>query len=400
MATHRTETIRQSNTLALLRTLRVAGPVARIDLGRRNGMSSATVTSITAELLEYGLILEHESSPVRGRGRGRPRTLIDLDPRAAAVVCAKLSFNEVRFVVGDFKGQIHHSVVYTLDTHDFSAAALCDFLIDKIEALQGETAKQFQRFAGICVAVQGVVSPAEGAIVWSPAGSFRNAPIAERLAQAFHCPVNLENDTNCIGRAIVSQPEYEHCRDLVVIMLGYGIGMCVFIGGRSYSGANGSSAEFGHTKYQPDGALCACGRRGCIEAYLSDYALYRDARAFLELPEGDPFHPAEYQMQALTEHARRGDAVAVSLFDKAGRVLGHGLANVLALFNPELVLVTGSGVRAYDLLEPAMRRALREALVPELIGTTRIAPYPWDRDLSCLGGIATALQAAEPALTA
>ncbi len=400
MTTQRLESIRRANTLTLLRSIRVHGPVARIDLCKRHNMSSAGATSITGQMLRHGLIVERESTPDLNRGRGRPRTLIELDPFAASVVCVKLSFNEIRLVVGDFKGQIHRSVVYSLDTHDFTADSLCTFLIDKIEALRAETGMRFRRFLGICIAVQGVVRIAEGAIGWSPAVSFRNAPVAHRLARAFDCPVQLENDTNCIGKAIVSQPDYHRLRNLVVIMLGYGVGMCVFIDGKLYRGATGSSGEFGHTKYEPDGALCACGARGCIEAYLSDYAMYRDARPFMHLPEGDAMHPSEAQMKALTDLGREGHPVAVNLFQKAGRVLGAGLANVVALFNPEQVLVTGSGVRAFDLMQPVMVRTLEDNLVAELVGATRIDAYPWDRDLSCLGGIATALEAGDPQVMA
>lgn len=397
MATRHITTIRQDNILALLRALRREGPMARVELGQRIGVSSATVTSITAELMEHGLILEREADRPSSRPRrGRPRTMIDLDPAAAAVVCVKLSLNEIRLVVGDCKGLIQQSVVYTLDTHDFSPEGLIGFLVERIEALRAEVDHRYRRFAGIGVAVQGVAAAAEGEIVWSPAFAFRRARIAERLAEAFRCRVCLDNDTNCIGRAIMMQPEYRHCRDLAVLMLGYGVGMCLFVDGRPYVGATGSSGEFGHSKYQFDGALCACGRRGCIEAYVGDYALYREARAFLELPGGDPFHPDEAQMQALTELARAGDPVAASVFDNAARVLGVGLSNVLALFNPDAVVITGSGVRAYDLLEAPMKAALHECLVPELVGATRIDSHPWDRDLSCLGGIAAVLEAADP----
>jgi predicted NBD/HSP70 family sugar kinase len=182
---------------------------------------------------------------------------------------------------------------------------------------------------------------------------------------------------------------------LVVIMLGYGIGMSVLINGVPFLGANGSAAEFGHSKYQPDGALCACGRRGCIEAYTSDYALYRAAAEHLELPAGDSAHPSEQQMQALTQLALQGDPLAQRIYAEAGRALGVGIANVLALFNPDLVLITGSGVRGFDAMQAAMHSAIDEALVAELMGTTRIESCAWDRDMTCMGGIAMALNATD-----
>lgn len=395
MAFQSIDTSRQDNTLAVIRTLREQGPVARIDLGALNGISSATVTSISAELLQQGLIAEQPPETPRPSGRGRPKTLIQLAPEAACVVCVKLSINEIQVVVGDFAGQVRHSEHHSVSTLTLTADGLAALLEEKISAVCAQQLKGFQRLAGICLAVQGVVSSQNGTIIWSPALSFRHAPISAQLAKRFNCSVLLENDANCIASLLAAQPAYADCPNLVVIMLGYGIGMSVLINGVPFLGANGSAAEFGHSKYQPDGALCACGRRGCIEAYASDYALYRAAADHLALPTGDSAHPSEQQMQALTQLALQGDALAQRIYAEAGRALGYGIANVLALFNPDMVLITGSGVRGFDAMQAAMYSAIDEALVVELMGTTRIESCVWDRDMTCMGGIAMALHATD-----
>lgn len=395
MALPPTDTSRHDNTLAVIRTLRNQGPVARVDLGALNGISSATITSISADLIQQGLINERPPETLRPTGRGRPKTLVQLDPNAACVVCIKLSINEIQVVVGDFLGQVRHSEHHIVPTLTLSADDLAMLLEEKISAVCAQQLKGFQRLAGICLAVQGVVSLQSGTIIWSPALSLRNVPISSRLAERFHCSVLLENDANCIASVLAAQPAYSGYPHLVVIMLGYGIGMSVLINGVPFLGANGSAAEFGHSKYQPDGALCACGRRGCVEAYASDYALFRAAADHFNLPPGDSAHPSEEQMQALTQLALNGDPAAQRIYTEAGRALGYGIANILALFNPDLVLITGSGVRGFGAMQPAMHAAIDEALVAELIGTTRIESCAWDRDMTCMGAIAMALQATD-----
>ena len=357
MALLSSDSSRHDNTLAVIRTLRDQGPIARVDLGALNGISSATVTSISTELLHQGLITERPPDALRRNGRGRPKTLIQLTPNAASVICIKLSINEIQLVVGDFAGHVHHSEHHAVSTLTLSADDLGALLEEKISAVCEQQLESFERLAGICLAVQGVVSSQSGTIIWSPALGLRNVSISDRLAERFHCNVLLENDANCIANVLASQPAYAHCPNLVVIMLGYGIGMSVLINGVPFLGAHGSAAEFGHSKYQPDGALCACGRRGCIEAYASDYALYRAAADHLALPAGDSAHPSEQQMQALTQLALQGDPVAQRIYAEAGRALGYGIANVLALFNPDLVLITGSGVRGFGAMQPAMQGA-------------------------------------------
>ncbi|MBD3895321.1 ROK family transcriptional regulator [Halomonas sp. ML-15] len=395
MASQPHDSSRHDNTLAVIRSLREHGPAARVDIGTRNGISSATVTSISADLLQQELITELPPDVSRPSGRGRPKTLIHLDTEAACVICVKLSINELQLVVGDFAGQVRHSEHHSVATLTLTPGDLTALLEEKIAAVCTTALANHRRLAGICLAIQGVVSSHSGTLIWSPALSFRNAPLSPPLAERFGCPVLLENDANCIASVLATQPAYAGYPNLVVIMLGYGIGMSVMIDGVPFVGANGSAAEFGHSKYQPGGALCACGKRGCIEAYASDYALYREAREVLDLPAGDSAHPSEQQMQALTQLAMQGDPEAQRIFAEAGRALGYGMANLLALFNPDLVLITGSGVRGYAAMQESMQTALDEALVSELIGPTRIVSCPWDRDMTCLGGIAIALQATD-----
>lgn len=390
-----TDSIRTDNTLALIRSLRAHGAMARVDLAAANQLSSATVTSISGELLERGVVVERPLSTQNLGHRGRPKTLIALDPNVACVITIKLSINEVRLTVGNFCGDLHYSDTQAIDTLSLTAEALIELLIQHIDGLSQRLAATSGPVASICLAVQGIVSPIRGSIVWSPAFALRNVDVVSPLRARFACPVQLDNDANCISAAITSHPDYMTIPNLAVIMLGYGVGMAIMIDGKPYLGAHGSSAEFGHTKYESNGALCACGKRGCIEAYVSDYALYRDAHTLLTLPAGDSAHPSEEQMQALVRLAENDNPIARQIFAKAGQVLGTGIANVLALFNPDQVLITGSGVRAYDQLKPSLDQALNDALVEELIGQTRLTTYSWDHDMTCMGAIQLALKAAD-----
>ncbi len=207
----------------------------------------------------------------------------------------------------------------------------------------------------------------------------RNVNIGGPLARRFNLPVVAMNDADCIALAIRHRAELQAVENLAVVMLGTGIGMGLILGGKLHSASSGAGAEFGHTKYQIDGPLCHCGRRGCIESFVGDYALYRDARSMLDLPNTDALHPSEEQMQALVELAESGHPVATSLFQQAGRALGYGLSNLIALIGPDLILITGSGVRGYGQMEAEMRRSLEEALVDTSAGPDRNPRLSLDR---------------------
>ncbi|HVM83915.1 MAG TPA: ROK family protein [Candidatus Binatia bacterium] len=370
----------------ILNALRVHGPQARVDLSAIVEMSPATVSGVTGELVRAGAmreVLERDPSE-SGRGRGRPKVTIELVPQTAHVVAVKLSINEVQVALGDFTGGTALTETRAVDTRSLSAEGLVEVLGEAIARCRDKMAPGYGPCLGIGLAIQGLVRDSD-MIAWSPALSVRDVDIVRPLVERFGLPVYAANDANCIALALRNRPEFQSVDNMAVLMLGTGVGMGLIVGGKVYDGRTGAAAEFGHTKYQMDGPFCHCGRRGCIESFVGDYALYRDARAMLDLPNTDALHPSEEQMQVLCDLASRGDPVALGLFEQAGRALGFGLTNLIALISPSLILVSGSGVRAYEYLEPSMRGSLRDGLVETLLANTHIRPYPWNEDLTLRG---------------
>lgn len=386
-----TEMIRAANRNDIIHTLRNYGPLARVDLGSQIGLSPATVTAITAMLQQEQLIIEVSSKTREPSTRGRPRVLIDLNTKARHVLGVKLSINELRLVLGDFKGNIAHQEKFQLNTLSLDEASLIAELGQKIEDFSARHSHDYGPLTAIGIAVQGFVDSVNGTVVWSPALDCRHIEIATPLRERFKVPVFVANDANCIALAIKHQPGLRNVNHMAVIMLDYGVGMSLIMDGRLYLGSFGAAAEFGHTKYSPTGPQCRCGKRGCIEAYVSDYAIYRDARMLLDSHNGDAMHPPEEQMQALVDLAQGGNEKIQQLFREAGTVLGTGIANLLALISPEKVIITGAGVRAYDLMKKSIHQALRDSLVEDLIAHTKIEPIAWQEDLTAKGIIALAL---------
>jgi N-acetylglucosamine repressor len=388
-----TEQIRQENKKQIIETLRSRGAMARVDLRKLVNLSPATVTAITADLINDGIIQEVSGDGSPAVGRGRPRVLIDLVKDSVLVLGVKLSMNEIRIMLGDIKGNIINESIIEVQTLKFDESALLLSLETTIGGfISALPSSQSSKIKAIGVAVQGFVDTNKGDIVWSPALSFRHVSITQQLEQHFQLPVTLANDANCIAIAISNQPAYQALQNYVVIMLGYGVGMGMILNGRLYSGHHGAASEFGHTKYETDGAQCQCGKRGCIEAYVSDYALYNDASAMSLLPRVDQLHPSESEMLLLNQMAENKDLNILSLFERAGRVLGYGIANILALISPEKVIISGPGIRAFPYMRSGLMSGLENALVPELIAQTQIEPFEWQEDLTGKGVLVLALK--------
>ncbi|MGI9157699.1 MAG: ROK family protein, partial [Marmoricola sp.] len=183
--------------------------------------------------------------------------------------------------------------------------------------------------------------------------SWRNEPLHERLATLLKLPVLVANDANAalwaehLYGAAVGAPE------VLMVTLGTGIGGALLLDGRLHKGHNGMAGEFGHTQAVPGGRPCECGRTGCWEQYCSGKALVRfaqDAGSDLRGPD-------------LTTAAAAGDPVARGAYVEVGRWLGVGVADLVAGYDPGLVLVGGGVSAAGDLLLAPARRALHETLV-------------------------------------
>ncbi|OKH86838.1 ROK family transcriptional regulator [Thalassospira sp. TSL5-1] len=412
---------RQPSQIAILRYLRLHGPVARIDIGNATGLSPASVTSLTADLIAQGLVQEIQSVPGTndgsngasgsgldphggitgaaagsGNARGRPKVLLDLVPTAAYVIGIKITINLIEIALGNFKGDIERISEHRIQTRDLDEHSLITTLCALIEQFIAEHTDVMARNpAGISIALQGVADNNSGEIMWSPALRHRQIAVTEPLRARYGGLVMMSNDANCIATAITQNTALHHGGDFAVIMLGYGIGMGLVLNGTVYNGPFGAAAEFGHMKYQPDGPLCNCGKRGCLEAYIGDYAILRDASALTDMPNdttiSNRLHPSEHQMMALVDKARCGNEEFADLFRHAGKVLGYGIANLIALLGPERIFITGSGARAFDLMEPDLHRSLQDAQVPELRRGPQIVHLPWDKDIAIQGAIGQCL---------
>ncbi|WP_121252499.1 ROK family protein [Nocardioides ferulae] len=222
--------------------------------------------------------------------------------------------------------------------------------------------------AGVGLAAAGFVDAATERVVFAPHLPWRGDPVRSRLEQLWGVPVALDNDANCAARAELRYGAARGVADAVLVTMGTGIGGALVLDGRVHRGRNGLAGEFGHMQVVPDGRECECGGRGCWEQYSSGNALVRRARSRLgveptmleEMCEGVP---ERLVGPMVTEAAEAGDLVARQAFASVGDWLGVGLANLVAAFDPDLVVVGGGVSAAGDrLLDPA-RAALDRSLV-------------------------------------
>ncbi len=243
------------------------------------------------------------------------------------------------------------------------AALIEDALTDAVHAVAGDSP-----IAGVGLAAAGFVEATGERVMFAPHLPWQDEPVRARLAERWQVPVALDNDANC---AAIAEWEYGAARgagSALVVTMGTGIGGGLVLDGHVVRGANGMAGEFGHMQVVPDGQACECGLRGCWEQYSSGNALVRYARERIGheptmLEESCAGHPERLTGPMVTEAAESGDLLARAAFASVGDWLGMGVANLVAAFDPDCVVIGGGVSAAGDrLLDPA-RVALERSLV-------------------------------------
>ena len=272
------ELVRRQNRHLVLEALRLHGPNPRIELGRLTGLSLASITSITTKLIEEQAILELNDEQTREPVlRGRPKVLIQLNPNAAHVIAMKISIDGIELAMADFSGHVTSRKTVSVATFEMSADRFSKLTIAEIEKFLSLNNKQPSDIVRLGIAIQGVADTLNGSIAWSPAFRARNIKLVGPLEKALGCSCMIANDANMIAEGLIARELYFSRGTTAVVFMGYGVGMGLVIDGEVYHGARGAGAEFGHMNHVPGGAMCRCGRAGCLEAYASDYGILRNA---------------------------------------------------------------------------------------------------------------------------
>jgi predicted NBD/HSP70 family sugar kinase len=213
---------------------------------------------------------------------------------------------------------------------------------------------------GIGVAVPGAVDFFTGVSLYAPQHpNWKNVAVREKFEGTFGVPCFVDHSFNCFALSERLFGLGKGLQSYVCVLIGTGVAAGIVLGGEVYRGANGLAGEFGHTCIEENGLPCACGNRGCIEAYISGPALV--AAAIKELGAdrtGDSPLDAMSDRSGITAEklflaAREGDAVAIRVFSRMGTVLGIGISNLINIFNPQMVILGGFVCQASEFFLPS-----------------------------------------------
>lgn len=349
---------------AVLAQVGALGPTSRASLARLLSVSPALVTQVTKQLIADGLLVELDHSPSQG---GRPARLLGLVADAGRVIGVKVVADHITVVEVGIDGTVVRSATEPFDAASATAIPTLATLLRAFIAGGSD-----RPLLGVGVGVPGDVDDQSLGNVDSTQLGWSHVPLGDVLRRELSLPVLVENNVNALAMAELLHGQARGHDNVLVVTIGTGIGAGIIADGAVLRGHGGGAGEIGHLPTQEDGPRCTCGADGCLESLIGEDALVSAARRRGIIGESAG-------MRTLLARANEGDAAAQELFSHAGHLLGRALAGIVNTIDPEIVILLGEGVEAWNHWSYGFEPALRSGLMPRKRGIP-VAVETWQDD--------------------
>lgn len=385
--------LREMNLSAVLRFIYHDAPLSRSQLAGKTGLNKSTISSLVEDLLERRLI--HETG-INSVGKGRPATLLEINPQAGAAVAVELGVDFVSAALVDFMGNI---LWRKLDKAD--PAASQDKTLGQTMALVEETVDlcrhRGQRILGLSFSIPGTVDLEQGVLIFAPNLNWRNVPFRRIFSGQTGLKVFIENDANAAAVAEHLFGVARNLHDFLFVFAGVGLGSGLFLHDKLYRGKGGYAGEIGHTPIiaEPFQNPCQCGNVGCWETYTNQFSiLQRVENRLVAAPERSliPRLMAEQHsplsMSIVRQAAEAGDHDAIESLTEAGSAMGTGFAVLVNIFNPEKIVLGGPISVGGEYLMASLRESVSKHAMSEILSQAEINLSAFGPDASLIGAAA------------
>lgn len=355
-------TIKNNNLQAVFRIIQRYGPLERKHIQEYSKLSWGTVSKFTA-LLEQAKIIVQNPNPVSNVGK--TPSLVDINGEDYYMIGVDLNFRDIRIVVVDLKGNIIRSHIAGVP----DSSQMIHILLERL----GTTIQEYlenKNVIAISIATQGNIDSEKGiALYLTFAPTWRNIRLKEIVEEKFHIPTYIFHDLDCvlIAEKYFGNSIEDHYRTVIALNTNYGVGMSLMINAQIYAGANHRSGELGHSVAVPNGALCSCGKRGCLEAYASKVGI---TNRFIDaVNSGEPtmMNVADsfrIKYDSIKKYARLGDQLCQKLFDDAAFYLGISLASLSSVLDPDVIIFYGELADDRELYQEKLYKVFSENVYP------------------------------------
>jgi glucokinase-like ROK family protein len=381
--------IRKRNASLVLNQLRLHAPLSRADLAKRIGLNRSTISSIIAQLLEDGLVHETELQTDK---IGRPGLSLELNPAGGCVVGVEIGVAFVHVILTDLLAGVIWRRRFSLPSDEPRDVYLHTAEVMVQQALT-QAEQRNQRVFGIGMSVPGMVDVNEGVLRFAPNLHWHDVALVAPWTQRFNLPVFVENDANAAALGEYLFGVAKDAPNFLYLSAGAGLGGGIIVDGQIFRGHGGYAGEVGHMTIDPNGELCSCGKRGCWETLVGPRAV---VERYKQRAAGNSASTlcnslGDVSFEHIVQAAEMGDVTADTILQGVGHFLGLGIANLVNVFNPQLVVLGGVLSTANEIFIPMIRETVKQNSLFPMRTALSIVPSEAGTDDCIMGAVSLVL---------
>ncbi|WP_037373386.1 ROK family transcriptional regulator [Salinimicrobium xinjiangense] len=379
--------------IKIIENIYFQGPKTNTDICEQFGISSPTSIRLLNQLIDEGWIKKEGQGKSAG---GRKPDLYRLKEDSFYVMGIQLERARIKMAIFDNHNNkiAEFEDLFELESED----GLVDQIYSKANELLKSSKINLEKLLGIGVSMPGLVSSQQGKNFTYFIKEEESESLEVILKRKFDKPVFILNDAKSACLAELNFGLASKKQDVLVISMDWGIGLGIIIDGKVYQGSSGFAGEFGHIPLVDDGLLCHCGKRGCLETMASGLALTRMAQEGIKAGESTSLSSLSkkeieaLQPRTIIEAANIGDQFSINILSKLGINLGKGLAILIQIFNPELIILEGRFSRAKQFITIPIQQSINTYCMAQLRERTKISLSNLCEDSVLLGAVATVME--------
>ncbi|KOO14162.1 transcriptional regulator [Vibrio xuii] len=344
--------VKQLNSAAVYRLIDQQGPISRIQVADVSQLAPASVTKITRQLLERGLIKEVAQQASTG-GRRAISLTTEVEPFHSVAI--RLGRDYMQFSLYDLGGKELASdyCEFFYTTQD----ELIEGLLTQLKQFIQTQQSSINQLIAIGVTLPGLVNPETGVVEYMPNIPIDNLALSEIIHKSFHVQCFVGNDVRGMALAEHYFGASQDCQDSILVSVHRGTGAGIIVNGQVFLGFNRNVGEIGHIQIDPLGEQCQCGNFGCLETVAANPAIVERVNKLIKQGYESSLTTLEtINISDVCEHANLGDELAKQSLVRVGNKLGKAIAITINLFNPQKVIIAGDITQCEDIVFPAIRR--------------------------------------------
>lgn len=325
---HDQESMKKNNSKLVLNLIRERRPISRAELAKLIDMSPTSVSRIVTDLLERGMIVETQ---LTSTGIGRKAILLDTVSDHRYTISLELDKTNYKVGIVDFDGHIRYKAEFNYESEVEEWMSVAKSICKSIRDITQSHGIDMGKVIGIGIGIPGIIDTANGFVGFSPQLGWKNVKFKDHIEKCIGLKTTIDNVIKLKALAENIHGSMKGSERAALVNFGSGVGSALVVNQEIYRGATNSAGEIGHTTVDPSGRMCDCGRRGCLQTYITEWALIQEANTYTKVSSiGEIF-----------SFAVKGENWAVRIVEQMNTYISIAICDVINMYNPDTIIVGG-----------------------------------------------------------